>query len=649
MTGHPRSDLNLIGTVSGNLIVFDPTRAQVVQKIKAHTKDITQIVFAPKRESFLTTSIDGFVQWWSAVHFQREQGYSAGCEIFAVAGSPKGRYVAAGGADKTIRIWDTQTSELAHVLTGHTDAVSSLAWLSESILLSGGATGIVRAWEVEFRRCFRAARVHEDHVARIVVSNETDSYLTAAWDGRVKIWTNKHRPRFELPAGPAAVTSVALLPDQKHLCVGYWNGTAAIWNLDMGTVFEEFSAHEGNLAACAVALNGQLVVTANEHGQLRSWSLASMGVSRFANLHTGEVYGLSYLPDNTQALSVGHDGQIKLWDRDRHCEVAALDPQAGPFMSCAISPDKHTWAFGLSSGEIRLWNADQQLFEGSLVAHKDAISSLAFLPNGHQLVSASWDMKLKIWSLERQQVLCTMHGHSKEIASMAISLDGRYAASACWDMTARLWDLSAKRRDYLAEMRCLVGHRGRVLACDFSPDASLVATASSDETVRLWQVDIAVDPQILHTHHDAVTDCKFTPDGKLLVSVGRDGLVVIWQVDSASAVAQLKHESPILSLAIAPDGSQAMIGDEVGRVRFLKLSYTREFNWVAAASLIREVPFWMRGARPVVQLEVTCLYCGHSDSIKRQRLGKSWRCPSCGESMHICPSAMAPRTPELVD
>jgi WD40 repeat protein len=649
IVAHPSSDLVLFGTASGNVHLFDPSLARVSKTLKAHTRDVTQIVFTRAGDRFLTSSVDGFVQWWSATTFAREQGFSAGSPIFSVAPSPKGRYLAAGGHDKVIRIWDLGSGDLAHTLGGHDEAVTALNWLGESNLISGGANGTVRAWEVDVRRCYRASRVHDDHIASILVTSDGESYVTTSWDGRIRVWTPKHRLRFELPAGPAAVTSVAFLPGERRLIAGYWNGTIVLWDMEKGTVFEEFVAHEENLAGATAISDGTLVVTASHDGQVRSWSLATMGVSRFANLHTGEVYGLAYVPDNTQSISVGHDGQVKLWDRTERVETASLELQTGPIMSVAVSPDKRLWALGLGTGEIRIWNAFDQQIESVLPGHKDAVSCLAFLPNSTQLLSGSWDMKIKLWSLERHQEIGTLHGHSKEIASLDITLDGRTAASACWDLTARLWDLASMRRGYLSEARCLSGHAGRVLATAFSPDGHFVATASADETVRIWPVEKATEPNVLHAHRDAVTDCRFTPDGQLLLTVGRDGLLVLWNTRTGAIEGQLRHEAPILSVTISPDGTQAMMGDEVGRVRFLQLDYPQELSFVAARTHLKEAPMWLRGARPSEHFDITCLYCGMTESIKESQLGRTWRCRSCGDSMQICPLPIRATVAQVID
>lgn len=641
MVSHPTNDLLWIGTAEGNIVVWDTANARPVRRVRAHSGDVTRIVFDPQHDRFLTVSVDGFVQWWNS-KFQREQGFSAGCALFAAAASPSGRYLAAGGVDKLLRVWDTTTGELAHSLKGHTESITALDWTSDSVVVTGDGKGNVRCWEVDMRRCFRAQRVHEDHVSHILVAANREWYLTASWDAKVRFWTLKHKLKFDLPVGPAPVTCLALMPGEKRMAVGYWDGTIAVWDLDSATVFEEFRAHEDSLVGCAAVLGDRMIATVGQEGNLRSWSLATMGTSRFQNMHSGEVYCVAYSPDNTHSISVSHDEQIKVWDRNDASEIASLEGQAGPLLACAISPDKRLWAMGTRSGEVRIWNAGQQSFEASFAGHSDAVSAVAFLPNGSHLLTGSWDMKLKLWSIDRSQVLCTFHGHSKEIAAIDISLDGRIAASASWDMTARLWDLTPTRRDFLGDIRCLAGHGGRVLGCAFSPDGRVLATASADETVLLWQVDKAVEPKVLHGHQDTVTACRFTPDGELLVSVGRDGRLNVWDAAHATIVTQAEHDSPILSLAISPDGSQAMIGDETGRVRFLRLRYKTGPLWVAAATTLKDPPLWKRGAPAVTAHEIECLYCGHAEVVKSSKLGHRWQCPQCREWLMICPKGLPP-------
>ncbi|MCP4345428.1 MAG: tetratricopeptide repeat protein [Desulfobacterales bacterium] len=160
--------------------------------------------------------------------------------------------------------------------------------------------------------------------------------------------------------------------------------------------------------------------------------------------------------------------------------------------------------------------------------------------------------------------------HSGLVSSLAFSPDGTRLASGSSDNTIRLWDVKNGTLQ-----KTLVNHTDKVWSVAFSPDGALLASGAADNMIRLWDAKNGYDLNIVKGHKDEVRSVAFSPDGQWLASGSNDKTVRLWNIKN------LENEiSPntlggnsgwALSVAFSPDGAYLASGSSDSKIRLWKM------------------------------------------------------------------------------
>jgi photosystem II stability/assembly factor-like uncharacterized protein len=199
--------------------------------------------------------------------------------------------------------------------------------------------------------------------------------------------------------------------------------------------------------------------------------------------------------------------------------------------------------------------------------HHDWVYEIAFDPQGSPMASASKDGTLWYWWLYGGFFL-DVGGPAGEVTSVAISEAPLVALGGDDD---NVWVVDAESYDpetgEFGQATPLRGHTNWVWDVEYSPDGKILASASADHTVRLWDVEGLSPLSTLSGHAGTVWRLTFSPDGRTLASASWDSTVKLWDVASGRELRTLTHPAPVYSVAYSPDGSLLATGDDQGAIR----------------------------------------------------------------------------------
>ncbi|WGV25777.1 eIF2A-related protein [Halotia branconii] len=140
-----------------------------------------------------------------------------------------------------------------------------------------------------------------------------------------------------------------------------------------------------------------------------------------------------------------------------------------------------------------------------------------------------------------------LEGHISGVNSVTFSSDRSLIASASADNTIKLWRFDGNL------LKTLSGHDDVVNSVTFSPNGELIASASQDKTVKLWNRDGELITTLIG-HEDVINSVIFSPDNQFIASASTDKTVKLWSRDGKLLHTFKGHNLAVLSVAWSPDG-----------------------------------------------------------------------------------------------
>ncbi len=422
--------------------------------------------------------------------------------VLALRVSPFQRFIASGGWDRQVHVFDVTTDDSRH-LRGHTDVISELMFTPDENYL-----------------------------------------ITASWDKTVRVWPLRnelHDRRSVLLGHDVGVHSVRFSPDGKWLVSGGHDNTVRLWDLRDKTS-KTLRGHTDHVYRAIFSPDGKYIASSSDDRTVRIWSTADATQHRVLEGHEADVEELAYSPDGTTLASASEDHTARIWDTTTgessvlyhdHSVTGVVYDHSGARL-----------ATGSRAGDVRLFDVSSRQEIAHYRDHAGEVYAVSFSPDGRWLASVDKAGALVMRDLNskltlRWSSLPGAHG-------MAYSPDGRWIAVS--GATPHLW-LCAVPDGACSELR---GHESIVRGMRFTPDSKLLVTGGGDGETFVWDVE-SREYRIFRGHRAPVFDVDVSPDGAWIATGSGDATVRLWPTIPPPAATNLSATLDSLTSETVPD------------------------------------------------------------------------------------------------
>jgi len=300
-------------------------------------------------------------------------------------------------------------------------------------------------------------------------------------------------------------------PKQDLLASGSGDSTARIWNLNQtGEATVEVLKHCIKMEGKEVPSNkdvtsldwnchGNLLATGSYDGYARIWSTTGK-LEKTLGQHKGPIFALKWNKTGNFILSAGVDRTTIIWD----AATGSCKQQFAFHSAPALDVDwksEESFASCSTDKQIHVCQLNHERPVKSFQGHTNEVNAIKWDPQGKFLASCSDDMTLKVWTMDKDGCVHDLQAHQKEIYTIKWSPTGPgtqnpnmnlVLASASFDSTVRLWDVEKGTC-----VHTLTRHKEPVYSVAFSPCGKFLASGSFDKCVHIWSTQSG---QLVHSY-----------------------------------------------------------------------------------------------------------------------------------------------------
>lgn len=579
------------GGDDGKIIFWNLETGSLKQEIdiekETGSKAVNKVAFAPNGKIVAVAS-GKFVLVYEPETAVRISALSVTDEIWGLAFSPDGRWLAGGGAFGNLYVWEvTKNYGLLKLIDkAHAFSIFTLAFSRDSKYLVSGSDGpsgedhSVRIWNLETWKNDKTITDHTDGITCVTFSPNNQFLATASYDKSLKVYsTNGWKPVFSHSADEP-VHGLAFSPDNRWLAVGLTGDVSMFSVAEYFDLSELLSNHFGKIFEVGFTTDGRFVsssaidrnvtvwkpsdmaeaVTAQDEIQTEvksSWLVASKSVETG---HEEKMYAMDLSVTGDLLATGADDGIVRIWDLSQNALAYSI-PIADDGSKTAINNLRFSNTGRLLAVATGRYVKIIEPVTGNLVTilvGTEDVWGLAFSPDDSRLAGGDAKGQINIWNISQHyshETVFPAHGFS--VFSLAFSGDGKFLVSGAdghykEDHSVKVWNVGE-----WSLVQTLKHHGDGVTQVAFSPDNRLLATSSYDGSVNIHETATWEKTGGFYSKGD-LHGVSFSHDGRWLALASNDGVLLLKGTDDFTLLnAMREHGNNIFRIAFSADGTLA--------------------------------------------------------------------------------------------
>jgi U3 small nucleolar RNA-associated protein 13 len=192
---------------------------------------------------------------------------------------------------------------------------------------------------------------------------------------------------------------------------------------------------------------------------------------------------------------------------------------------------------------------------------------LSICSNGKDnFISGSKDKNIRVWDTNQKRCIAIGDSHSGSVTVVKYSPKRKFLVSGSEDKTLKLWKLDQLEKklksNEVITLQCfqtVIAHKKEISDISISPDESLIASCSSDRTVKLWKAsDLSLIKEF--KHKNGVWSIDFSPVDKVLITACSDFKIRIWSLSTGAVLNIYEgHDQSVLKVSYINKGLQVIL------------------------------------------------------------------------------------------